>query len=99
MGEYFVYILASRRNGTLYVGVTNDLAKRVWEHKNDVAASFTQRYGVHRLVWFESTPDVSSAIQREKQIKKWRRAWKLEMIEHGNPDWVDLYETIVGNRG
>ena len=95
---YFVYILASRRNGTLYVGVTNDLVKRVWQHRNDLVEGFTRRYGVHRLVWFESTPDISVAIKREKQIKKWRRAWKLEMIERQNPNWGDLYETIAGSR-
>ena len=98
MPDYFVYMLASQRNGTLYVGVTNDLVKRVWEHKNDFVEGFTRTYAVHRLVWFESTPDVALAIQREKQIKKWRRAWKLEMIERENPDWRDLYETIAGSR-
>ncbi len=98
MSDYFVYMLASQRNGTLYVGVTNDLVKRVWEHKNDFVDGFTQRYGIHRLVWFESTPDFASAIRREKQIKKWRRAWKLEMIERQNPGWCDLYEEIAGDR-
>jgi putative endonuclease len=98
MPDYFVYMLASRRNGTLYVGITNDLVKRVWEHKNDLDDGFTRRYGVHRLVWFESTPEVSAAILREKQIKKWRRAWKRELIERGNPNWCDLYETLAVGR-
>ena len=98
MNAYYVYILASKENGTLYVGVTNDLVKRVWEHRNDLCDGFTSRYGVHRLVWFESTPDVSTAILREKRIKKWRRSWKLEMIERDNPRWQDLYESIAGSR-
>jgi putative endonuclease len=92
---YYVYILASRRNGTLYVGVTNDLLRRVYEHKNNLVAGFTRRYGVHLLVYFESTSDVTSAIQREKQIKKWNRAWKFELIERVNPDWKDLYGGLV----
>ena len=92
---YYVYILASKRNGTLYVGVTNDLIRRVCEHKNDLVAGFTKRYGVHLLVYYESTSDITSAIQREKQIKKWNRAWKLKIIERANPDWKDLYSEIV----
>ena len=92
---YYVYILASQRNGTLYVGVTNDLVRRVFEHKNDVVEGFTKRYGVHLLVYHESSSDVTSAIQREKQIKKWNRAWKIELIEGVNPDWKDLYSEIV----
>jgi len=95
---YYVYMLASRRNGTLYTGVTKDLVKRVWEHRTDLDDGFTSRYRVHRLVWFESTPDVSEAILREKRIKKWRRSWKLEMIERENPHWRDLYESIAGSR-
>jgi len=90
-----VYIVASKRNGTLYVGVTSDLQQRVWEHTNDLAEGFTKRYGVHLLVYYDLHPDMVSAITREKQIKKWNRAWKLELIEEKNPDWKDLWEEIV----
>jgi putative endonuclease len=90
-----VYILASRRNGTLYVGVTSDLQKRTWEHKNDLVEGFTTRYGVHRLVYYELHDEMASAIRREKQIKKWNRAWKLKLIEGENPDWDDLWERIL----
>jgi putative endonuclease len=86
--------MASHRNGTLYVGVTNDLARRVSEHRNGVGATFTRRYDVKRLVWYERHADVGEAIAREKQLKKWERAWKLELIEAMNPDWPDLYETL-----
>lgn len=86
-----VYLLASRRNGTLYVGVTSDLLKRVWEHKNHVVEGFTKRYGVDRLVWYELHESMESAIRREKAIKEWKRAWKLELIERANPEWTDLY--------
>lgn len=89
--EGFVYILASKRNGTLYVGSTNDLIRRVWEHKNKVNPGFTARYGVDKLVYYEICGDLSEAILREKRIKKWRRRWKLELIEKNNPDWQDLY--------
>src|SRR6202030_1735804 len=85
--QYHVYIMASRRDGTLYTGVTNDLAKRAWEPRNDVIRGFTSRYGVHRLVWFEVHRDVNAAIHREKRIKKWRRAWKIYLIEAFNPSW------------
>ena len=91
---YYVYLLASERNGTLYVGVTNDLVRRVYEHKNKVVRGFTQQYGVDRLVWFEIYDDPTNAIAREKVIKKWRRAWKLRLIEQSNPQWVDLYYQI-----
>ena len=90
-----VYILASKRNGTLYVGVTSDLVKRVWEHRNNVVEGFTSRYGVHRLVYFEMGDDMEQAILREKRIKKWNRVWKIELIDKHNPDWRDLWETIV----
>jgi putative endonuclease len=90
-----VYICASRRNGTLYVGVTSDLVKRIWEHKHDAVAGFTQRYRVHQLVWFESHDSMSSAIAREKAIKEWKRKWKLELIEKQNPNWCGLYEEIL----
>ena len=90
-----VYILASNRNGTLYIGVTSDLIKRIWEHRNNMAEGFTKRYGVHRLVWYELHESMESAIEREKRLKEWKRVWKLELIERVNPDWQDLYDTIV----
>jgi len=90
-----VYILASKRNGTLYIGVTSDLIKRVWEHKNDMIEGFTKRYGVHQLVWFEMHGNMESAIRKEKQLKEWKRKWKLELIESKNSDWQDLYHKIV----
>ena len=90
-----VYILASGRNGTIYVGVTSDLTKRVWEHKNDLLDGFTKKYGIHRLVYYEMHDDMVSAITREKQLKKWNRAWKLELIESFNPDWNDLWDRIT----
>ena len=90
-----VYMLASRRNGTLYVGVTSDLIKRVWEHKIDLVEGFTQRYGVHTLVWYEQHESMMAAIQREKCVKEWRLKWKSELIEKENPDWRDLYETLL----
>ena len=91
----FVYILASRRNGTLYVGVTSDLVKRIWQHKNDVVEGFTKRHGVHTLVWYEAHDSTGAAIAREKQIKEWHRTWKLRLIEDSNPEWRDLYPAIV----
>ena len=87
---YYVYILASKRNGTLYIGLTNNLEKRVYEHKNNIIEGFTSKYGVHLLVYYEQTNDVNIAIQREKQLKKWNRRWKLELIEKSNPNWNDL---------
>jgi putative endonuclease len=90
-----VYILASKRNGTLYTGVTSDLVKRIWEHRNNLVEGFTKRYGVHRLVWYELHESMESAIQREKRLKKWKRVWKLALIESANPDWQDLYQTIA----
>ncbi len=90
-----VYILASKRNGTLYIGVTSDLTKRVWEHKNGMVEGFTKRYNIHRLVWYEIHESMESAITREKRIKEWKRAWKLELIEGANPEWEDLYITIT----
>ena len=90
-----VYILANRRNGTLYVGVTSDLTKRIWQHQNDLAEGFTQRYNVHLLVWYEQHTDMANAIVREKQIKKWNRAWKLALIEAQNPQWADLWPTLL----
>ncbi|EKD58460.1 MAG: hypothetical protein ACD_56C00119G0007 [uncultured bacterium] len=87
---YYVYVLASHRNGTLYIGVTDNLIKRSWEHKNETVESFTKKYKVSRLVYYESTNDINSALLREKQLKKWNRKWKLELIEKENPDWIDL---------
>ena len=91
---YSVYILASRKNGTLYIGVTSNLAKRIWEHKNDVIEGFTKKYNAKRLVYFEQTEDVHSALEREKQLKRWKRKWKIELIEKDNPTWRDLYDDI-----
>ena len=95
MKLYYIYILASNRNGTLYIGVTNDLIRRVYEHKNDIIDGFTKKYKVHMLVYYELANDIYSAIQREKRIKKWERKWKMELIEKMNPDWHDLYEDLV----
>ena len=95
MKQYYVYLLASKRNGTLYIGVTNDLVRRVWEHKNNVIEGFTLKYNVHMLVYYEITADVESAITREKQMKKWMRQWKIELIEKSNPEWKDLYYELV----
>ena len=93
--QYFVYILASRRNGTLYIGVTSDLIKRVYEHKSDLVDEFTKRYAVHDLVYFETVDDIDSAIAREKQIKRWNRVWKVRLIEKLNPHWRDLYLDLL----
>ena len=90
-----VYILASRRNGTLYVGVTSDIVKRIWEHKNHLTPGFTKRYGITQLVWYECHPSMGSAIAREKALKKWERGWKLQLIERENPEWQDLYGTLT----
>jgi putative endonuclease len=90
-----VYVLASRRNGTLYVGVTSDLIRRVWQHKNNLAGGFTKEYGVHMLVWHECHETMESAIKREKNIKKWNRRWKLALIEKSNPNWKDLFNDLT----
>ena len=95
MKQPAVYILASKQNGTLYTGVTSDLTKRMWEHKSDLADGFTKKYVIHRLIYFELHEDMASAITREKQIKKWNRAWKIRLIEKTNPEWRDLYSNIV----
>jgi len=95
MKSYYVYILASGRNGTLYIGVTNDLIKRVYEHRNDLVEGFTKGHQVHRLVYYEQTNDIRSAITREKQMKKWKRRWKIELIEENNPEWKDLYDELI----
>ncbi len=93
--QYFVYILASKRNGTLYVGVTSDLVKRIYEHKQDFVEGFTKKYHVHTLVYYEMHGTAEEAISREKEIKKWNRKWKLELIEGVNPRWEDLYTQII----
>ena len=93
--SYYVYLLASKRNGTLYIGVTNDLARRVYEHKNELVDGFTKQHAVHNLVHFEETENVESAIIREKQLKAWKREWKINLIEKNNPEWKDLYEAIL----
>ena len=90
----YVYILASGTNGTLYVGVTSDLVRRAWEHRQGVVPGFTSRYHVHRLVYFEEHGDIRDAIEREKRLKKWNRAWKLQLINENNPSWNDLYEEL-----
>jgi putative endonuclease len=92
---YFVYLLARKKDGTLYLGVTNDLARRVHEHKTKQNIGFTSRYDVDRLVWYEEHDRIYDAIDREKSVKKWRRAWKIKLIEDTNPEWTDLYEGLV----
>jgi putative endonuclease len=96
MKQSYVYILSSKRNGTLYVGVTSDLIKRIHEHKQDLIDGFTKKYRVHMLVYYEVHNEILEAIKREKQIKKWSRQWKLRLIEQMNPDWRDLYNEITG---
>jgi len=90
-----VYLLASKRNGTLYTGVTSNLVKRVWEHRHHVVDGFTKKYGVHTLVWYEVHDAMETAIQREKAIKNWQRAWKVKVIEEMNPEWRDLYPDLL----
>jgi putative endonuclease len=96
MKQYFVYILASKKNGTLYIGITSDLLGRVWQHKNKVVDGFTKKYDVSSLVYYEQTEDVRSALSREKQLKNWKRKWKIELIEKENPKWIDMYDTMTG---
>ena len=96
MKQPCVYLLASKRNGTLYVGVTSNLAQRVWQHKEGFIDGFTKWYGVHDLVWYEFHNTMESAIAREKLMKKWKRAWKMDLIENANPAWRDLYSDILG---
>ena len=95
MKTFYVYILCNKRNGTLYTGVTSDLVKRIYEHKNNMVDGFTKTYDVHNLVWYENHMTAESAITREKQIKKWNRKWKLELIEKHNPEWKDLYKSLL----
>ena len=94
MKNYYVYILASKKNGTLYIGVTNDLIKRIYEHKNKLTEGFTCKYQVNRLVYYETTSEITVALRREKQLKNWKRDWKIELIEKNNPQWKDLSETF-----
>ena len=90
-----VYVVTSKQNGTLYIGVTSDLIKRIWEHKNDLVEGFTKRYKVHNLVWYEVHRNMDAAIEREKNMKEWKRTWKIKLIEKNNPNWNDLYNTIL----
>ncbi|MDH6260834.1 GIY-YIG nuclease family protein [Bradyrhizobium sp. BR13661] len=92
---YYVYLLASKKYGTLYLGVTNDIIRRTFEHKSKVVAGFSKRYSVDRLVWYEIYDDPVAAITREKELKKWRREWKIRLIEEKNPEWIDLYPEIT----
>ena len=95
MKSYYVYMLASHRNGTLYIGVTSDIVRRIYEHKNGVTGGFTSDYNVKTLVWFEETPNIAEAIRHEKRMKKWPRAWKINVIEARNPQWLDLYPELI----
>lgn len=95
MKEPQVYILANKPNGTLYIGVTSDLPQRLWQHRNDATDGFTSKYRIHRLVWHETHDTMESAITREKQLKNWKRLWKINLIEKTNPHWRDLYEEIL----
>lgn len=94
--EYYVYILASQKYGTLYIGITSNLLKRVYQHKEGLVAGFTKKYHVHKLVYYEVHEDVHEAILREKQMKKWRRDWKINLIERDNPQWLDIYCELIG---
>ena len=94
MYRYCVYIMSNKKNGTLYIGMTNNLKTRTWQHKLDLYDGFTKRYSLHTLVYFEEFVDVRDAIAREKQLKKWNRAWKIELIERINPEWKDLYDVL-----
>ena len=91
---FFVYIVASSKNGTLYTGSTDEIGRRIWEHREKLRQGFTTKYGVSQLVWYEAHETRDSAFQRERRIKKWNRLWKLELIERGNPQWLDLFETL-----
>jgi len=93
--RYYVYVMASKRNGTLYIGVTSDLIRRIYDHRNDLLNGFTRKYRIHRLVYYEETNDIQEAIAREKQIKRWKRVWKIELIERDNPEWTDLYPGLL----
>ena len=94
MKQPCVYIMSNKRNGTLYIGVTSNLIQRVWQHKNSLVPGFTKRYSTHTLVWYESHETMENAISREKRLKEWKRAWKVQLIEQSNPEWRDLYDGI-----
>ena len=96
MKRYYVYILASKKDGVLYTGVTSNIIKRVYEHREELTDGFSKKYFVHKLVYYEIHDNPESAITREKQIKKWNRAWKIRLLSENNPDWVDLYDSICG---
>ena len=93
-GIYYLYILASKRNGTLYIGITNDLITRIYQHKNNLIPGFTSQYNIHNLVYYETYNNINDAISREKQMKAWQRSWKIRLIEKGNPMWKDLYDEL-----
>jgi len=93
---YYVYILASKKNGTLYIGITSDLIKRIFEHKQGLVEGFTKKYNVKKLVYYEKTDSVEEAIKQEKRLRKWKRNWKIELIEKRNPEWSDLYYELIG---
>jgi len=95
MKLYYIYILASKRNGTLYIGITSNIIKRIWEHKEKLVQGFTRRYNIDRLVYFEQFTDIKDALEREKALKKWNRRWKLNLIEEKNPNWNDLYDDLI----
>ena len=95
MKKYYIYILASKKNGTLYIGVTNNLIKRTYEHKNNITPGFTQKHNIHKLVYYEVYNEIYDAIEREKCLKRWKREWKIKLIEESNPDWDDLYNRII----
>jgi len=92
--QFYVYMLVSKLNGTLYIGITSNLVQRIWQHKNKMVEGFTRKYNVNKLVYYEVHPNAESAITREKQMKKWRRSWKIRLIKEKNPDWKDLYDDI-----
>jgi len=93
--QYYVYIMASKRNGTLYIGSSNNLIRRAYEHRNGLVEGFTKRYKVNRLVYYEIADSLEAALNRERQLKKWKRKWKLDLIEKDNPDWEDLYDKLL----
>ena len=93
--KYYVYIICNKRNGTLYIGITSDLIKRTWQHKNGLVKGFSKQYGLKTLVYFEAYQNVEEAILREKRLKKWNREWKIKLIEKTNPDWKDLYQRLI----
>jgi len=95
VNQYYVYILANKKHGTLYIGVTNNLIKRIYEHQQGLVEGFTKKYNIKHLVYYEIANDINNAIEREKKLKKWNRAWKIELIEKDNPSWKDLYLKLI----